>query len=408
MVDPDSTLTASRHAGSGVMLALFAIVAVDAIGAGVILPLLPFYALHFGASAMTLGMLVASFAMCQFLAAPWIGQLSDRHGRKSVLLASQLGTFVSLVVLACANSIGLLFVARMIDGISSGNISVAAALAIDRSTPTNRKQAIGIISAAIGVGMIIGPMLSSLLVRYAITAPIWAAAGFSAASVMATALLLESGAPVPTAGAPKTGQSSAFTLLNVARLPHILALLAVFYLIMGMYISQAALFFSARFAYGGKPLGPREIGFAFACFGVINIFVQLVAMKKIARWFSEGALGCCGLGLLSVGFIVLGNANGLGMLALALVCISLGSAISRPTLTAALTLLAPAHQQGAVMGLNTSVMALFNIAGPLLAGFAIGRGWYGLWAAALAMLAGGAALVVLGWMAKGTWPTPAR
>lgn len=177
------------------MVPQFGVVAIDGIGAGVILPLLPFYAQRIGATPFLIGALVASYSLCQAIASPWLGRLSDSYGRKPVLMASQLGTLAGLVLFALAGHLWLLFIARMIDGVTAGNISTASAMAVDHSTPTTRKQAIGVISAALGLGIMAGPGLSALRAQVSITAPIWAAAVLSAASVVTTSLMLPSDAP---------------------------------------------------------------------------------------------------------------------------------------------------------------------------------------------------------------------
>ncbi|MEB0139544.1 MULTISPECIES: MFS transporter [unclassified Undibacterium] len=389
---------------SKIMIPLFAIVAVDAIGAGVILPLLPFYALHFGCTPIVLGILVASFALSQFIAAPWIGQLSDQHGRKPILLVSQCGTFLSLILLACANNLWLLFIARIIDGITSGNISVAAALAIDHSTQRTRKQAIGVISAAIGVGMVIGPSLSSVLVRYSITAPIWGAACLSALSFFTTWLMLNKNTSRPSNVTVTKAEISIWKFRDIAGLPQVLAILAAFYLVMAMYISQAALFLSSRFSFHSQPFGPKEIGIVFACSGAINIFVQLVAIKKIGRIINDKMISVWGFVFLGSGFIILGTAQTLVTLATSIILISLGGSVIRPTLTAALTNLVPRSQQGAIMGLNTSIMAMFNVLGPLIAGVAINRGWYAGWAYSLFAISACATLFMVGFIINRVWP----
>ena len=398
-----------RSLSPSILVPLFVVVAIDAIGAGLILPLLPFYSQRFGASPLVIGMLIASFALCQFLGAPWLGKLSDRFGRKPVLIASQIGTLLSFILLASANSLALIFLARIIDGVTAGNLSVAAAYAVDHSTPKTRKQALGVISGAVGVGLMGGPALSAALAHIAITAPIWGAAVLSALSVTATALLLPTGRrPSPAAStAASAARPVPMSFRQLVTLPNtlgVLATLTAFYFVFAMFTSQFALFLHARFTVRGHPFGPREVGVVFTCAGAINILVQFVAMRWVARHVSEGRLAVVSLALLAVGYAGLAGATGLGALALALMVASLGSSLTRPTLTTALTLTAPAHHQGAVMGVNTSMMALANVVGPLLAGLLIEHAFYRGWALSIAAVALTAATVTWRLVSKGRWP----
>src|ERR1700751_300946 len=168
----------------------FIVVAVDATGMGIILPLLPFYAQRLGATPFIIGSLISVYALCQLVAGPVVGMLSDRYGRRSVLIASQIGTLAGFVLLASATSLTLVFLARIIDGLTSGNISVAHAYAAEHSAPATRKQALGTTSGAIVTGLLVGPVLSGFLVQFGSTAPIWAAALLSLISIVATIALL--------------------------------------------------------------------------------------------------------------------------------------------------------------------------------------------------------------------------
>jgi DHA1 family tetracycline resistance protein-like MFS transporter len=161
------------------LLIIFLTIFVNLIGFGIIIPLLPFYAETFGASPIVIGLLFAVFSLCQLVAAPALGDLSDRYGRRPILLFSLLGTVVSFVMLALAHSIVMLFLARIVDGLSGGNISTARAYVADVTEPKDRAPAYGLIGAAFGLGFIMGPALSGVLAQVSITAPIWAAAALT-------------------------------------------------------------------------------------------------------------------------------------------------------------------------------------------------------------------------------------
>src|SRR5712672_345357 len=161
------------------LLIIFLTILVNLIGFGIIIPLLPFYAQTFGASPLVIGLLFASFSLCQLIASPALGDLSDRYGRRPVLVFSLAGTVVSFVMLALAQSVTMLFLSRIVDGLSGGNISTARAYVADITEPKDRARAYGLIGAAFGLGFILGPALSAVLVGISYTAPIWAAAALT-------------------------------------------------------------------------------------------------------------------------------------------------------------------------------------------------------------------------------------
>src|SRR5580693_4355995 len=163
------------------LLPIFLIVLVDVLGMTIILPLLPFYAEHFGASALQVGLLVSTYALCQLVAGPVLGQWSDRMGRrKPLLIVSQLGTFAGFLILASAHSLWVVFLSRVIDGLTAGNLSLAQAYIADVTEPEHRAKSFGIIGIAFGIGFLIGPATSGFLSQYGYTYPILAAAALSA------------------------------------------------------------------------------------------------------------------------------------------------------------------------------------------------------------------------------------
>src|SRR6476646_9774713 len=158
------------------LLIIFLTIFVNLIGFGIIIPLLPYYAQQFGAQPLVIGLLFAIYSLCQLIAAPVLGDLSDRWGRRPILIFSLAGTVVSFVMLAMAHSVAMLFLARIVDGLSGGNISTARAYVADVTEPKDSAKAYGLIGAAFGLGFIMGPALSGVLAKVSYTAPIWAAA----------------------------------------------------------------------------------------------------------------------------------------------------------------------------------------------------------------------------------------
>src|SRR5438874_1403904 len=174
------------------LLSIFLIILVYILGLTIIIPLLPFYAESLGATPFVVGLLISSYAACQLIAGPILGQISDRIGRKPVLLLSQCGTFLGFVLLALSHSLIPVFISRIIDGLTAGNISVAQAYIADVTEESKRTQSFALIGIAFGVGFLFGPAISGFLAGYSAVYPIVLAACLSATSIVATTFLLPS------------------------------------------------------------------------------------------------------------------------------------------------------------------------------------------------------------------------
>jgi len=381
-----------RHTRMLELIPTFIVVAVDATGMGIILPLLPFYSQRLGATPFIVGSLISVYALCQLVAGPLVGTLSDRYGRRSVLIISQIGTLVGFLLLASANSLTIVFLARIIDGLTSGNISVAHAYAAEHSAPSTRRQALGTTSGAIGTGLLVGPVLSGLLVQFGDTAPIWAAALLSLISIIATIGLL----PPDDSWSGVLDIHSAPDLSAIPSARVLLGLLILFFLVNSMFLSEVALFLSARFSWQGHPFGAKELGGVFAYAGLINIIVQGLLIARASRFVPDGAIVVIAFACMAAGFLGLAIVDRLSLLALSLTLIILGTPLIRTTLTAELSRSVPLNRQGMIMGLNQSLMSTANIIAPFLSGALIDRGLYDTWAFAMAAVAVCGAITAVG------------
>src|SRR5688500_9638653 len=230
------------------LLVIFLTIFVNLVGFGIIIPLLPFYARTFGASPIVIGLLFASFSLAQLIASPLLGELSDRWGRRPVLILSLIGTVVSFAMLAVAQSLAMLFAARIVDGLSGGNITTARAYIADVTTEENRAKAYGFLGAAFGLGFIIGPALGGLFSRISYTAPIWVAVGVTVAAIaMAWFWLPETLHRVDAASI-----SPWKALKDVAKRTHLRVLLGVdfiYWMSFAVYQTTFALFGAIRFGF---------------------------------------------------------------------------------------------------------------------------------------------------------------
>jgi multidrug resistance protein len=373
-----------------VLFPVFLIVFTDIMGFGLMIPLLPFYAEHFGASAFTVGLLLSVFALCQLLAGPPLGQLSDRIGRKPVLVISQIGTLAGYMLLALSNTLWLIFVARIIDGLTAGNISVAHAYVSDNTPPEQRTKAFGIVGAAFGLGMLVGPSLGGLLARHSLTTPIWGACVLSALSIVATTALLPKGIRAKHKG-PSEALLPVKPILACFRDPAtggLFLLLSLFYFAFNTFVSGFALFLAGRVSWQGEPMGPQTAGFLFAYAGLMNFFFQAIALGHLLRWFRERSLVFAGFLLMAVGFGALSLSRTVSVTLAFLTLSHSGAAVLRPTITARISKRVSPQRQGLVMGVNQSVMSIAAILAPLAVGILIDHGLYvgwALWMSAIAV-----------------------
>jgi MFS family permease len=380
------------------MLPVFIIVSLDAASAGAVLPILPFYLRELGATPLVLGLVLGAEALSQLVAAPILGQLSDRFGRKGVLLASQAGALASLSLLSLANTVAFVLLARVLLGLTAANFSAAAAYAADNSAPTNRRQAIGILSAGLGLGGIIGPGMSGYLSDLALTAPIWLSLILSAISIIVTTLCVRGAKPLGELEqqAKNTGIHNRVSFRAIVAAPAVRVLIVVLlchYLSYGLFTSQLAVFLADTFMWNGHAFGPKELSYLLAADGVINVVVQLFLLKRISDVFTERNLIVLIFCVLSFGYVATGLAKHIPTLAFAVFCISTGVALARPTFMAALSVRVPRERQGVAMGTIQSLVAVTDVISPVIAGIILGLGLYQAWIAAVVAIALAGALI---------------
>lgn len=359
-----------------VLTPLFLIVLVDLLALTMIVPLLPFLAQKFGASAFEIGLLASAFAVCQLVAGPVMGFLSDRHGRRPVLVASQLGTFAGLLLMAYADSLLVLFVARIVDGFTAGNLPVAQAVIADHTPPEKRAGAFAKIGVAFGLGLVLGPALSGWLAGFSWQYPIFFAAGLSATSVVLSLALLPSDSPRPNTSPPL------FAFFARRELRPWLFKFAIFVLAFGWFSGGFALV-----AQGKLGFGPREVGFLLAYCGVLGVVVQGFGVARLVPVFGEAKLATAGFCFLVVGYSLLGITPALLGFLVGCTLFSIGNSLLRPSLTSLLSANVGASEQGAVLGLTSSLQSLGQIVGPPAGNLFLDGSAYAAWAICLAALA---------------------
>src|ERR671921_2655390 len=263
------------------LLIIFLTIFVNLVGFGIIIPLLPFYAQTFGASPVVIGLLFASFSLSQLVASPVLGELSDRWGRRPVLILSLIGTAISFAMLALANSLAMLFAARIVDGLSGGNITTARAYIADVSTEENRAKSFGLLGAAFGLGFIVGPALGAAFSHISYTAPIWAAAGVTVvATVMAWLWLPET---VHRANAVAGSPWKALRSLSGRKgLRQLFAVDFIYWMSFAVYQTTFALFGAKRFGFDAS-----HTGYLLSAFGFLGVIVQGALVGPIVKRLGE-------------------------------------------------------------------------------------------------------------------------
>lgn len=359
------------------LIPIVLIVFADVLALTIILPLFPFYAQKYGASPLTVGALVSIFAFCQFFSGPILGKWSDRYGRKPVLILSQIGTFIGLLIIGFAQSLFALFLGRIIDGITAGNLTVANAAISDVTPPKDRVRAFGIIGMVFGFGLLVGPAISGLLVPFGINAPIFAAAGFSLVSILATFFLLPEKQP-EIQNPPPNQKKSIFIpiatwkkFLTHPDLKIFLLQFFCFHWIFASFLTGFPLFAERSYQWDGQNFGAREVSIIFAAFGAYGILMQGYVVSRLNRSFGEKKLVIIGFSSCIAAYIILSGASNFAILGVALLISGFGTGILRPAITALMSLSADKSEQGLVIGIGQSLASLAQILAPLLSGWLI-------------------------------------
>ena len=343
---------------------VFVTVFIDLLGFGIIIPLMPFYAETFGANALTVGLLNTSFSLMQFLFAPFWGRLSDRIGRRPVILAGLFGSAVSYLLFGLASSLTLLFAARIAAGIAGANIPTAQAYMADVTTPENRARGMGLVGAAFGLGFIFGPAIGGFLSQWGYQAPSFFASALSLANFVAAWFLLPESRR-PDATTKSLGRMEAFRhAMNKPTLLLVLALYFVVTMAFSGFEATFALFTEARFGYT-----TASIGFLFAFIGVVLAVVQGVLVGKVVKQIGERRLIPLAIFAISLGIGMIPFVQTVPALLAALGLLAVGMGFNGPSQSSMVSQLADADDQGGTLGLASSLASLGRVVGPACGGY---------------------------------------
>lgn len=380
------------------LVIIFLVVFVDLVGFGIVIPILPYYAKAYGASATALGFLMTTYSAMQFFFAPVWGRLSDRHGRRPVLVTTILGQAASMLVLGFAPSLAWLFVGRTLAGVCGANISTATAYIADVTSEADRARGMGLVGAAFGLGFIFGPAIGGVLSRWGYDVPMFAAAGLAFANALFAVFRLPE-PPLPqevraSHRARRFDREALRESLGDARTRGAILLFGLLTFAGTQMEVVFALFIQARHHYDAQ-----HAGWLLALMGLVMVIVQGALIGPLSRRVGEVRLVILGAVTMSVALLMIGESAHVGPMVGALVLLALGMGVSTPSLSSLASRGARPDRRGATMGVYQSAASLARVVGPPVAGWTydgLGIQVPFLSAAALALLA---ALGAMAWRA---------
>jgi MFS family permease len=347
----------------------FFIVFLDLLGASILIPVVPYVVRAYRPDAMTVGWLSLSYSAAQFLATPVLGALSDRVGRRPVLLISILGSAFGYFLFGWAGSLWVLFASRILDGLTGGNISTAQAYIADRSLPEDRAKNFGMIGAAFGLGFVLGPGIGGALSKISLQAPAYAAGIVSLITFLTAFIFLPESLP------PEKRARARFSLRQLNPLGHIAAPLRrpiLRWLLPGFFALAFAMSgLTSNFAvytlnrYG---LTPSQNALILVWLGVVSVIIQGGVVRRLLPRVGESRLASEALFLSVIGYAALAWSPAAWFLFVAIGIIAIGNGLGGPAMQGLLSRQAEAHEQGTLMGVSASLSSLARVGGPVFAG----------------------------------------
>jgi DHA1 family tetracycline resistance protein-like MFS transporter len=358
---------------------------IDIVGFSMLIPMLPYFVTHFGASPTVVGVLFATFSFCQLVSAPLWGNVSDRIGRKMVLVISQAGATIGWAMLAFAPSIGWVFVARVVEGVSGGNISITQAYVADLVEPRQRARAFGLIGATFGAGMVFGPFFGGILFsRFGFSVPFLAAAGLQFVTLMLTILMLPESR---SRGQEKerVRLSDVLTAFHKPRLARILWQKLAISLGLYGWFAVFALYLQRQLGFG-----LTQTDYIFSAFAAFGVFTNGFLVGRVSARVGDRAMSNIGLVSLVVALACVAFVHTIAFLALTMLLFSFGMALANTGITALISNAVSDREQGTVLGTSSSLDSLSGILAPpvstgLLAG--LGPAFAGIESAGFTALA---------------------
>lgn len=385
------------------LLVIFMTVFIDLVGFGIILPLSPYLAREFSATPTQIGLLMSVYSFCQFLFSPFWGSLSDRIGRRPVILISLVGGGLSYLMFAFAESLWILFAARALAGVFGGNISTAHAYIADVTTSENRSKGMGLLGAAFGLGFIFGPLLGGLFATFGETLgsspplgasfPALGAAAICLGNALLAFFVLKESLSPESRGPAQTRRRRFRAIFEQMRRPLVGSLIWVFFLSgLAMAQMEAMLFTFMDDRFGWDM---RQASYGFAYVGALMVLTQGVLIRRWMPKFGEPRLLSAGLLLFGVSLIGIAVSHSIFAMAVVMTILALGNGIMRPPNLGMISLLTSPAEQGLALGVANSLASLGRIVGPVVGGWLYQHGGQGAPFVLAGTLAFGALALVL-------------
>ena len=360
------------------LFSVILVVFIDLLGFSLILPLLPYYARTFQANSFVTGILVASYAVAQLIGAPLLGRLSDRFGRRPILLVSIFGTFLGFLLLGFANALWMLFVSRIIDGLTGGNLSIAQAYITDVTDAKSRSQGLGLIGAAFGIGFIIGPVVGGVLSQWGYAVPAFVAAALSFGNlILIYAWLPESLTEEMRASMPEKRPALTLAALLAALQRPFTGSLLITRFFFGLSFAILQTIFSL-YALLKFNLNARDTGLVLAYVGTLSVITQGFLVGRISNKVRDDVLIIICVGVMALTLLGWGLAPSLPILLLIMAPNSMAGGILNTMLSSTLTKAVAPQEIGGILGLSASVESSTRIIAPTLGGFLLQQ--VGTWA----------------------------
>lgn len=415
------------------LLNIFLVVFLDLLGFGLILPLLPYFAGQYGASEFLIGLLVASYAAAQFIGAPLMGRLSDRFGRRPILILSIAGTALGFLLLGLAEPLGkafssfvldnptpdqltalqsgailgVMFIARMLSGITGGNITVAQAYIADVTDAQNRAKGLGLIGAAFGLGFILGPAIGGVLSRWGYAVPAFAAAGLATLNLIGViAVLPESLTAERKAELAKQGKRALISITGmIAELnkPRVGPLMTI-----RLFYALAAALFQTMFTLWAKDrlsLNAQTTSYLLAYVGLLSVIVQGGLIGQLTKRYSEAKLIAWGVVIQGLALLAWAFTPSVPVLLVVLIPLAFSTGVLNTVINSAITRSVPPHEVGGALGTAGALESLSRVVSPSVGGWLLGA--IGTWAPGVLAAAIMAGVTVLAWLRLIVRPDPA-
>lgn len=352
------------------LFTIFLIVFVDLLGFGIVLPLLPYIAEQYEASPFTIGILGGTYSLFQLISGPILGRLSDRYGRRKLLAISQFGSAIGFGLLGFANALPLIFLSRIIDGITGGNISIAQAYIADITTTENRAKGMGILGAAFGLGFVFGPAIGGFLARFGYAYPAYFAMVIALLTVILTLFTLPETVKVEEAQKSPRTKLALSDFMSIVRSPHIGYLVISFFLLNSSFSilhGTFALWTERKFGFG-----PEQNGYIFAFIGIVAVIAQLKLLPFLVKRFHEKKLLNYSTLFFAAGFFLLPAIPNPWFLMVTQTLIVIGNSMANPSIQALASEHVAKEKYGETMGILQSAGSLGRIVGPVLGGYLFG------------------------------------